>query len=130
MKNIDIVRGYRSFGHEDVYASNPATAIVEGDIIDANGDKVTLTDAHIECGISIERNTTVDPGQKPSGMIPVYISNFVVRTKRFVPATYAVNEPVSVKDGMPSKVDNTNTIVWGYITKIGTDGSMDIRVNY
>ena len=130
MKNIDIVRGYRSFGHEDVYASNPAVAIVEGDIVDVEGNKVTLTDAHIECGIAIERNTTTNPGQKPSGKIPVYISNFVVRTKRFAPATYSVNEAVSVKDGIPSKVDATNTIVWGYITKIDSEGYLTIRVNY
>lgn len=130
MKNIDIIRGYRGFGHEDVFDSNPAVTIVEGDIIDINGDKVTLLAAHVECGMAIERNTTVNPGQKPSMKIPVYVSNFVVKTTRFVPATYAVNEAVSVKDGMPSKVDATNTLVWGYITKIGTDGSLTIRCNY
>ena len=130
MKNIDIVRGYRSFGHEDVYASNPAVVIVEGDIIDANGDKVTLTDAHIECGIAIERNTTVAAGQKPSMNIPVYISNFVVRTTRFTAGTYAVGDAMSVAAGLPIKVDATNTVVWGYVTKVGTDGSLDIRCNY
>ena len=130
MKNVEIIRGYRSFGHEDVYDSNPAVEIVEGDIIDGNGDKVTLLDTHIECGISIEKNTTVAGGQKPSNSIPVYVSNFVAKTSRFTPGVYTVGEPVTVINGLPSKLTGTNLVVWGYVTKVGTDGSLTIRCNY
>ena len=129
MKNIDIIRGYRTFGHEDLYASDAAVTVVEGDIIGMDGSLVTLTSAHVECGMAVERNTD-GSGAKPSGKIPVYISNFVVKTKRYEAGTYAVNAPVSVKGGKPTPVDATNTIVWGYIQKIDANGDLTIRCNY
>lgn len=129
MKNIEIIRGYRTFGHEDVVNSDINTVVVEGDIVALDGTKVTLTDAHIECGLAVERNTTPG-GQKPSGKIPVYVSNFVFKTTRYEPGTYNVGDPVSVKGGKPSPVDATNTIVWGYIQKVDTNGDLTIRCNY
>jgi len=129
MKNIEIVRGYRSFGHEDVYASNPAVTVVEGDIVDPAGDKVTLLAEHLECGMAIERNM-INGQPKESGKTPVYVSNFVVRTSHYAPAAYAVNDALSVADGMLKAVDATNTIVWGYVTAVNTDGTLDVRCNY
>jgi hypothetical protein len=131
MKNIEIVRGYRSFGHEDVYASDPAVQVVEGDVIEPSGAKVTLSGAlvHKECGIVIERNY-INGQPKDSGKTPVYVSNFVVRTSRYVPGTYAANDPVTVTDGLPAKADPTADTVWGYVVAVNQDGTLDIRVNY
>ena len=129
MKNIEIVRGYRSFGHEDVYFSDPAVVVVEGDVVGPDGALVTLTDAHLECGMAIERNL-INGQPKESGKTPVYVSNFVVRTSRYVPGTYSVNQPLSVAAGQLKAVDATNTIVWGYVTAVNTDGTLDIRCNY
>lgn len=132
MRNVEIVRGFRDGGHEEVYAADPLVDILDGDIIDSTGSKVTLTDTHIECGIAIQPTGIGGSGKKEaSGKIPVYVSNFTCRTKRFAPATYNVNDAVSVKDGLPTPVDDTNTIVWGYVTAVGTSGgTIDIRVNY
>jgi len=129
MKNIEIIRGYRTFGHEDLVASSPDTKVVEGDIVGLDGSLVTLTDSHIECGLAIERNTS-GGNHKPSGKIPVYMSNFVVKTSRYNAGTYNVDDPVSVKDGKPTPVDDTNTIVWGYVQKIAQNGDLTIRCNY
>ena len=129
MKNIEIVRGYRSFGHEDVYVSDAAITVVEGDIVAPDGSLVTLTDAHLECGMAIERNL-INGQPKESGKTPVYVSNFVVRTMRYAPASYAVNDALSVANGLLKAVDATNTVVWGYVTKVGTDGTIDVRCNY
>ena len=129
MKNIEIVRGYRSFGHEDVYMSNPAVVVVEGDIVDPLGDKVTLLAAHLECGMAIERNM-INGQPKESGKTPVYVSNFVVRTSRYAPGTYNVNDALSVAAGELKAVDATNTVVWGYVTAVNTDGTIDVRCNY
>lgn len=129
MKNIEIVRGYRSFGHEDVYNSDPAVTVVEGDIVAPDGSLVSLTDTHLECGMAVERNT-INGQPKASGKIPVYVSNFVVRTSRYTPATYAVNDALSVAAGKLKAVDTTNTIVWGYVTAVNTDGTIDVRCNY
>lgn len=131
MRNIEIVRGYRTFGHEDVYNTDPTAMTLDGDIIGPDGSKITLTDTHLECGIAIQpSNLGATEYREDSRKTPVYVSNFVVRTKRYDPATYAMGDAVSVKDGLPCKADGTNAIVWGYITKVGTDGTLDIRVNY
>ena len=131
MKNIEIVRGYRSFGHEDVYMSDPNVEVVEGDVIAPDGSKVTLSGqtVHKECGIAIERNM-INGQPKDSGKTPVYVSNFVVRTSRFTPGTYAVNDPITVESGMPKKADPSADVVWGYVTAVNGDGTLDIRVNY
>ena len=131
MRSIEIVRGYRTYGHEDVYATDPTVEVLDGDIIAPDGTKVTLTDTHLECGIAVQPSNLGTTDYREASMkTPVYISNFVVRTKRVTAATYAVNDAISVKDGLPCKVDATNTIVWGYVSKVGTDGTIDIRVNY
>ena len=129
MKNIEIVRGYRTFGHEDVFNSDMGVMVVEGDIVGLDGTLVTLTDTHIECGMAIERNSELGV-QKPSNKIPVYVSNFVVKTSRYEPGTYNVGDPVSVKDGKVSVVNATNTIVWGFVQKVDTNGDLTIRCNY
>ena len=132
MKNIEIIRGYRSFGHEDVYASNPAVEIVEGDIVDNNGALVTLLTAHLECGMAIERNM-INGQPKESGKTPVYVSNFVVRiqTSQLGAGAFdTVNTALSVAAGKLVPVDVTNTIPWGYITGVNTDGTIDVRCNY
>jgi len=131
MKNIEIVRGYRSFGHEDVYASDPAVQVVEGDVIEPSGAKVTLSGAtdHKECGIVIERNY-INGQPKDSGKTPVYVSNFVVRTSRYVPGTYAANDPITVTDGLPAKGTVGTDAIWGYVVAVNQDGTLDIRVNY
>lgn len=131
MKNIEIVRGYRSFGHEDVYASDAAVSVVEGDIIAPDGTLATLSGSttHKECGMVIERNM-INGQAKESGKTPVYVSNFVVRTGRYTPASYDVDDAVTVTGGLIAKgVEGTDTI-WGYVTKVGTDGKLDIRCNY
>ena len=131
MRNIEIVRGYRAYGHEDVYATDPTVNVLDGDIIGPDGAKITLTDTHLECGIAVQpSNLGTTEYREGSGKTPVYISNFVVRTGRIHAAAYAINDAISVRDGMPCKIDATNTIVWGYVTKVGTDGKIDIRVNY
>jgi len=131
MRNIEIVRGYRTFGHEDVFASDPSVQVVEGDIIDRDGQKITLSGStdHKECGIVIERNY-INGQPKDSGKTPVYVSNFVVRTSRFTPATYSVNDPVTVTDGLPTKGTVGTDAIWGYVTAVNSDGTIDIRVNY
>jgi hypothetical protein len=129
MKNIDIVRGYRSFGHEDLYASDPTVAVQPGDIITMDGKKATLTDTHIECGVAVESNVNPMGGQKPSGKIPVYVSNFVVRFYSPAPEGVNLGDPVTVIDGKVAPLDDTHKVVWGYVTKI-TDTSYDVRVNY
>lgn len=131
MKNIEIVRGYRSFGHEDVYVSDVAVTVVEGDVVAPDGTLVTLSGAttHLECGMAIERNT-INGQPKESGKTPVYVSNFVVRTMRYAPASYAVNDPITITAGKPAKGTAGTDAIWGYVTKIGTDGTIDIRCNY
>jgi len=131
MKNIEIVRGYRSFGHENVFQSNPNVTIVEGDVIDPEGNKVTLKGdkTYKICGIAIERNLA-NGEPKPSGKIPVYISNFVVRTSRYKPSTYEVNDPVTIEDGIPAKADPENDGIWGYVIAVNTDDTIDILCNY
>jgi len=131
MKNIEIVRGYRSFGHEDVYVSDPAVTVVEGDVIAPDGSLVTLsgTTTHLECGMAVERNM-INGQPKDSGKTPVYVSNFVVRTSRYVPGTYAVNDPITITDGKPTKGTVGTDVIWGYVTKVGNDGTIDIRCNY
>jgi len=131
MRNIEIIRGYRTHGHEDVYDTDPTVQVLDGDIIDPTGAKVTLTDTHLECGIAIQpSNLGTTEYKEASRKTPVYISNFVVNTKRVNAAVYAVNDAVSVKNGLPCKADGTNAVVWGYVSKVGTDGSINIRVNY
>ena len=131
MRNIEIVRGYREFGHEDVYPGKPTVTLLDGDIIDIEGEKATLTDAHQEIGIAIQpTNLGTTEYREASGKIPVYISNFTVRTKRFHAATFALGDEVSVRDGLPCKADGTNAYVWGHIVAIGNGGAtIDIRVN-
>ena len=131
MRNIEIVRGYRSFGHEDVYPGNPDLELLDGDIITAEGEKATLTDAHQEVGIVIQpTNLGNTEYREASGKVPVYVSNFTVRTTRFHPATFKVGDGVSVKDGLPVLADDTNKEIWGYVTAVGNGGaSIDIRVN-
>ncbi|MEA3471486.1 MAG: hypothetical protein U9R24_07195 [Thermodesulfobacteriota bacterium] len=131
MKNIEIVRGYRSFGHEDVYASDPAVTVVEGDVIDQDGALVTLSGAvtHKECGMVIERNM-INGQPKDSGKSPVYVSNFVVRTSRYTPAVYAVNDPITVTAGLLAKGTVGTDAIWGYVTAINTDDTIDVRCNY
>ncbi len=131
MKNIEIVRGYRSFGHEDVFASDPAVTVVEGDIVDVDGALVTLSGqvAHLECGIVIERNM-IGGQHKESGKTPVYVSNFVVRTSRYTPAVYAVNDPITVTAGLVAKGTVGTDAIWGYVTAVNSDDTIDIRCNY
>lgn len=131
MKSIEIVRGYRSFGHEDVYASNPAVTVVEGDIIDVDGNLVTLSGSttHKECGMAVERNMA-NGQHKSSGKIPVYISNFVVKTSRYTPAAYAVNDPVTVTNGLITKGTVGTDAIWGYVVAVNTDDTLVIRCNY
>ncbi len=131
MKNIEIVRGYRSFGHEDVYVSDAAVTVVEGDVITPDGQLATLSGqtSHIECGVVVERNM-INGQPKDSGKTPVYVSNFVVRTSRYVPGTYAVDDPITITGGQPTKGTVGTDTIWGYVTRVGTDGTLDIRVNY
>ncbi len=131
MKNIEIVRGYRSFGHEDVYVSDAAVTVVEGDIIAPDGSLVTISGAltHLECGIAVERNM-INGQPKDSGKTPVYVSNFVVRTSRYTAGTYNVDTAVTVTAGLPAVAAVGTDAIWGYVTKVGTDGTIDIRCNY
>ena len=131
MRNIEIVRGYREFGHEDVYPGKPDVTLLDGDIITIEGDKATLTDAHQEIGIAIQpTNLGTSEYREASGKVPVYVSNFTVRTKRFHPAAFALGDEVSVKDGLPCKAGGDNTQVWGHIVAVDNGGaSIDIRVN-
>ena len=131
MKNIEIVRGYRSFGHEDVYASDAGVTVVEGDIIEPDGSMVTLKGAttHKECGMVIERNL-INGQMKDSGKTPVYVSNFVVRTSRYKAGAYAVNDPVTITAGLPEKGTAGTDAIWGYIVAVNTDDTLDIRCNY
>jgi hypothetical protein len=131
MKNIEIVRGYRSFGHEDVYTSNPAVVVVEGDVVAPDGSLVTLKGAttHLECGMAVERNM-INGQPKDSGKTPVYVSNFVVRTSRYEPMTYAANDPVTVDAGLVTKADPAADAVWGYVVAVNSDDTLDIRCNY
>jgi hypothetical protein len=130
MKNIEIVRGYRSFGHEDVYMSDPAVTVVEGDVIAPDGSLVTLSGQlnHLECGMAVERNM-INGQHKESGKTPVYVSNFVVRvaTPGFVPS---VNDPITVTAGKVAVANPAADAVWGYVSAVNTDGSIDIRCNY
>ena len=128
MKLIDIVRGYRTFGHEDVYVSDPTTTIQPGDVIGLDGKKATLDKDHKECAVAVEKNTDYS-GQKPSGKIPVYVSNFVIRYYKPVPDGVAAGDPVTVINGQPAKTDADHTVVWGYVTRV-TDSDFDVRVNY
>jgi len=128
MKNIDIVRGYRTFSHEDLYDADATVTIVPGDIIGLNGNKITLEKTHKEAGIALESNKDI-AGNKPSGKIPVCVSNFVVRFYRPVPDEVNLGDPVTVIDGKPSKTDDDHTVIWGYVTKID-ETSFDVRVNY
>ena len=131
MKNIEIVRGYRSFGHEDVYASDPAVTGVEGDVIAPDGSKGTLKGAttHKECGMVIERNM-INGQPKDSGKTPVYVSNFVVRTSRYEPMSYSVNDPVTVDGGLLTKGTAGTDAIWGYVVAVNSDDTLDIRCNY
>jgi len=129
MKNIDIVRGYRTFGHEDLYASDPTVSVQPGLIIDMSGQAATLTDTHVEVGVAVETNLNPTGGAKPSGKIPVYISNFVVRYYDAIPDGINLDDPVTVIDGKVAALDDNHKVVWGYVTKI-TDTSYDVRVNY
>jgi hypothetical protein len=131
MKNIEIVRGYRSFGHEDIYASNPSITVVEGDVIAPDGSLATLKGdlTHKECGIVIERNM-INGQPKDSGKTPVYVSNFVVRTSRYAPMTYSANDPVTVDNGLITKADPAADAVWGYVVAVNSDDTLDIRCNY
>ena len=130
-RNVDIVKGYRTYGQEAVYVQDPSVEVDNGDIVTPDGQKATLTDTHLECGIVIQPSKLAGQFPEGSGKIPVYITNFVVRTAVYnTAATYAVNTAISVKDGKPTPVDETNAIVWGYVTAVNTDGTIDIRVNY
>jgi hypothetical protein len=131
MKNIEIVRGYRSFGHEDVYVSDPSIVVVEGDVIAPDGSLVTLKGdtAHKECGMVIERNM-INGQPKDSGKTPVYVSNFVVRTSRYEPMTYGVNDPVTVNGGLLTKATAGTDAIWGYVVAVNSDDTLDIRCNY
>ena len=129
MKNIDIVRGYRTFGHEDLYASDPTVKVVPGDVITMDGQKATLTDTHVECAVAVETNLNPMGGAKPSGKIPVYVSNFVVRFYSPIPDGINLEDPVTVIDGKVAALDDDHKVIWGYVTKI-TDTSYDVRVNY
>jgi len=129
MKNIDIIRGYRTFGHEDLYASDSTERVEVGDVIGLDGKKATLGTSHVECGIAIESNYDATGAVKPSGKIPVYVSNFVVRFYQPAPADVSVGDPLTIIDGKPAKLDDNHTVVWGYITAM-TDTSFDVRVNY
>ena len=129
--NVDIVKGFRSYGQEGVYNQDPLIEVKNGDIVSPTGQKITLTDTHLECGVAIQPSKLSSQFPEGSGKIPVYITNFVLRTARYDhTASYAVDSAVSVKDGLPTLVNGTNTIVWGYVTAVGTDGTIDIRVNY
>ena len=131
MRNVEIVRGYREAGHEDVYAADPTVNILDGDIIAPDGTKMTLTDTHKECGIAIQpTNLGTTEYREASGKIPVYISNFTCRVRNYIPGVYALDDEISVKDGLPIVANATNITVWGHITNVGTDGTLDIRVNY
>ena len=131
MKNIEIVRGYRSFGHEDVYASDPSIVVVEGDVIAPDGSLVTLQGAtdHKECGMVVERNM-INGQPKDSGKTPVYVSNFVVRTSRYAPMVYTVNDPVTVSGGLLTKGTAGTDAIWGYVVAVNSDDTLDIRCNY
>ena len=129
MKNIDIIRGFRTSGLEDLYPSNPLVDVVPGDIITLAGDKATLETQHHECGLAIEGNKNPGGEEKPSGKIPVYVSNFVVRYYEPAPNGVNVGDPVTVIDGRPAALTQNNTVVWGYVVGM-TDTSFDVRVNY
>ena len=131
MKNIEIVRGYRSFGHEDVYTSDPAVTVVEGDVVAPDCSLVTLKGAtdHKECGMAVERNM-INGQPKDSGKTPVYVSNFVVRTSRYAPMTYSVNDPITIDGGMPTKGTVGTDAIWGYVVAVNSDDTLDIRCNY
>lgn len=129
MRNIEIVRGFRNGGLEAVYDTDPTVEVVDGDIIDPTGKKVTLTDAKKVCGIATQpSNLGATDYREGSRKTPVFVSNFTVRTKKYQPAVYAVNDLISVKDGLPTKVDATNTIEWGIVTAVNEDSSIDIQV--
>ncbi len=132
MRRIDIVKGFNTFGYEDVFPTDPTVTLKDGDIINMDGTKTTLTDTHIECGIAIQpTNLGSSEFREASKKTPVYISNFKVRTKAYTAATYHVGDPVTVIDGLPAPVNGTNTIVWGYVTAVNAgEASIDIRVNY
>ena len=132
MRQCDIVRGRDTFGYEDVYNADPTVEIVDGNIITQDGAKATLTDAHIECGVAIQpTNLGSLVFKEASKKIPVYISNFKLRTTLYAPATYKVGDAVTVIDGVPALVSADNAIVWGYVTAVNAgDASLDIRVNY
>jgi len=128
MKNIDIVRGYRTFGHEDLYPSDATVSVVSGDIVDLSGAKATLGTEHKEVGLAIETNKDYY-GDKPSGKIPVYISNFTVRYYEPIPDGVNLGDPVTVINGRPAALDDDHKVVWGYVVKLD-ETSFDVRVNY
>ncbi len=131
MKNIDIIRGYRSFGHEDVYTSDVAVTVVEGDVVGPDGSLVTLKGAvvHKECGMAIERNL-INGQPKDSGKTPVYVSNFVVRTSRYAPMAYSLDDPITTDGGLLTKGVVGTDAIWGYVVAVNTDDTLDVRCNY
>jgi hypothetical protein len=128
MKNIDIVRGYRTFAHEDLYDADATVEIVPGNIINLDGTKATLGTEHKEVAVALESNKDIS-GNKPSGKIPVCVSNFTVRYYKPVPEGVNLGDPVTVVNGEPSALDDNHKVVWGYVTKI-SETSFDVRVNY
>ncbi|MDF1879624.1 hypothetical protein JHD46_08240 [Sulfurimonas sp. SAG-AH-194-C20] len=131
-KNVEIIRGFRTCGLDDVYMSDSTVEVQPGMVITQDGALATLTDAsHTEVGVAIQGNIFGRGGyDEASGKIPVMISNFVMRTQIFTPAVYIAGEAITVVAGIPKKAVGTDPI-WGRVTAIGVEaGTIDIRVNY
>jgi hypothetical protein len=58
---------------------------------------------------------------KPHQQIVVYLNNYSVDTKKFVPASYVEGEVVTVVDGKFAKTDATNNYPAGIVEKVKPD---------
>ena len=99
--------------------------VKSGEFVGYDGNKITLTDAKKAFFLVTEDshyNDMLDRA-KPSGVVEGFFGEMLIHTKAYNEdgTAFAVGDKVSIKDGVLSHVDGTNTIEVGEIVGRGTD---------
>lgn len=126
---VDVIRGWRTCGMDDIYLSDPEIEVQPGMVITPEGQLATLTGEHIEVGMALQANKFGRGGYDEfTGKIPVMLTNFKVRTNVMDPIVYVVGDPVTVVDGLITKGGEAESL-YGYVTAVGIEaGTIDVRV--
>lgn len=128
-KNVEIIRGFRTCGLDDVYASDVAVEVQPGMVITRDGQLATLNATHMEVGMAIQSNLFGRGSyEEATGKIPVMISNFMARTNVHGGSVFAEGDAVTVENGLITKGGEGETL-YGYVTAVDSStGTIDVRV--